>query len=156
MRKALNFAAQMSGDDDIPVAALVANARGEIIAMASNTSEKHCDPTAHAEVLAIRSASKSLAESKLRGCVLVTTLEPCIMCAGAILGAQIDTVIFGAFNSKFGAAGSKWDILRDPLASHHPEVIGGILESECSVLLKEFFTRLRLKSGITTDEFVID
>ncbi|MDR1448018.1 MAG: nucleoside deaminase [Candidatus Ancillula sp.] len=153
MQKVLKLSRALQRDADIPIVALVVSQHDKILAIESNMREKHCDPTAHAEILALRTASKKLNTTKLQNCMLFSTLEPCIMCAGAILNAQISTVVFGAFNEKFGAAGSRWDLLRDPLASHHPEVIGGILEEECSLLLKGFFLRLRLKSETTTGLF---
>ncbi|MDR2082296.1 MAG: nucleoside deaminase [Candidatus Ancillula trichonymphae] len=152
MRKALELCRGPEFSADIPVVALVTQ-DDEIVAAAGNLREKNCDPFAHAEILALQAASKKLNTTKLHNCALISTLEPCIMCTGAILNTQIGTVVFGAFNEKFGAAGSKWDLLRDPLAPHHPEVIGGILEEECSFLLKEFFDKLRLKSETTTGAF---
>jgi tRNA(adenine34) deaminase len=125
--------------DNLPIAAMILDAQGETLSVANNMKSA----VEHAETLAIQEACQKLGSDKLRGCTLITTLEPCIMCAGAILNAQLDKVVFGAWDEKFGASGSVWDLLRDPRASHHPEVFGGVLADECSALMTQFFEARR-------------
>jgi tRNA(adenine34) deaminase len=125
----------------IPVGAAVADAQGRSVAVAHNTSES---PTEHAEILVIREACKKLKVKKLEGFTLYTTLEPCIMCAGAILNAHLSKVKFGAWDEKFGASGSVWDLLRDERAPYHPEVYAGLRQSECRKLLEQYFRSKRL------------
>ena len=131
------FGAVASGD--VPVGAVVLNSRGDIIAMGNNQRELLRDPIAHAEMVAIRSAARAIGSWRLEECTLVVTLEPCAMCAGAIAQARIPKLVFGAWDEKAGAVGSKWDLLRDPRALHKPEVITGVMEKECAELLKSFF-----------------
>ncbi|MDR1861867.1 MAG: nucleoside deaminase [Candidatus Ancillula sp.] len=140
MRQALGEARCAFAEGVIPVGALVVDTTGTVVALARNRDNL---PTEHAEILAINDACAKLKLNKLRGFTLYTTLEPCIMCSGAILNSQISRVVFGAWDSKFGAAGSVWDILRDPASPHHPETLGGVLEDECSTLLTRFFFALR-------------
>ncbi|MDR0951042.1 MAG: nucleoside deaminase [Candidatus Ancillula sp.] len=129
---------------DIPIAALIYNPQTDlIIAGAVNQKEIEIDPTEHAEIIAIRKASKINKSSNLTGLTLITTLEPCQMCAGAILNSKISKVIFGAWDEKFGAAGSVWDLLRDPLSPSHPEVIGGVLAEDSKQILQDFFKKIR-------------
>ena len=116
---------------------------GRIIAEAWNQVVAQCDPTAHAEVLALREASVAVGSWRLVGCTLVVTLEPCPMCAGAAQLARVDRVVFGAWNDDYGAAGSAWDLLRDRRLSHRPEVVGGVLAEECGSIVREFFARHR-------------
>ena len=141
MRVALDEA-RLSGAD-VPVGAVVIDASGALIARAHNQREATGDPTAHAEVLAVRAAAAVLGEWRLSGCTLVVTLEPCPMCAGAIGLSRIDRVVFGAWNDEYGAAGSMWDLLRDRRLTHRPEVVSGVLAEECSALVREFFADRR-------------
>ena len=141
MRVALDEA-RLSGAD-VPVGAVVIDASGAMIARAHNEREVSGDPTAHAEVLAVRAAAAVVGEWRLAGCTLVVTLEPCPMCAGAIGLSRIDRVVFGAWNDEYGAAGSMWDLLRDRRLTHRPEVVSGVLAEECSTLVREFFVDRR-------------
>ena len=144
MRAALErarFGATASGD--VPVGAVMLNAKNEIIALGNNTRELLRDPLGHAEIVAIRAAARALGSWRLDGCTLVVTLEPCAMCAGAILQARIPRLVFGAWDVKAGAVGSTWDLIRDPRALHKTEVISDILKEECASLLKEFFIEQR-------------
>jgi tRNA(adenine34) deaminase len=128
---------------DVPVGAVVLDAAGHPVATGRNRREATGDPTAHAEVEAIRQAARSAGGWRLAGCTLVVTLEPCTMCAGAILLARLDRLVYGAADPKAGAAGSLWDVLRDRRLGHTPEVIGGVLEAECGALLRDFFAARR-------------
>ncbi|GHT81334.1 tRNA-specific adenosine deaminase [Actinomycetota bacterium] len=140
MHYALKLAERARQADAVPVGAIVLSADGDVVSEGWNTLR---GPLDHAECVAIDLAVKKLGSNKLRGCTIYTTLEPCIMCAGAILNAQIDKVVFGAWDTRFGASGSVWDLLRDPRAAHHPEVFGGVLDEECSKILTDFFEELR-------------
>lgn len=142
MQQALDLATT-TPPGDVPVGALVFDADGEVIGSGVNRREQRQDPTAHAEVEAIRAAARTLGSWRLDGCELVVTLEPCTMCAGALLGARIDSLIFGAFEPKTGAVGSLLDALRDPHHLHQIQVRGGIMEPENAALLAEFFRGLR-------------
>ncbi len=128
---------------DVPVGAVMLNKDGVIISMGNNQRELLKDPLAHAEIVAIKSAARSIGAWRLEECTLVVTLEPCAMCAGAIMQARIPRVVFGAWDEKAGASGSMWDLLRDPRSIHKVEVITGVLEAECAGLLKDFFSRQR-------------
>ncbi len=128
---------------DVPVGAVMLNKVGAIISMGNNQRELLKDPLAHAEIVAIKSASRSIGSWRLEECTLVVTLEPCAMCAGAIMQARIPRVVFGAWDEKAGAAGSMWDLLRDPRALHKVEVVTGVLEQECAGVLKDFFSKQR-------------
>jgi tRNA(adenine34) deaminase len=141
MRSAL-AQARLSGTD-VPVGALVYDAAGEVIGAGHNAREATTDPTAHAEILAIREAAARRGSWRLTGCTLVVTLEPCTMCAGAVVLARLDRVVYGATDPKAGAVGSLWDVVRDRRLNHRPEVIAGVLEPECAHLLREFFGGLR-------------
>jgi tRNA(adenine34) deaminase len=141
MRTALAEAAH-SGKD-VPVGALVVTGNGEIIGRAHNNREVTHDPTGHAEIIAIREATSFLTDWRLDGCTLVVTLEPCVMCAGAIVAARIPRVVFGAWDDRVGASGSLYDLLRDGRLGNPVEVIGGVLEDECATQLREFFTERR-------------
>ncbi len=144
MRVALErarFGAVASGD--VPVGAVVLNAQGQLIAMGNNQRELLKDPLGHAELIAIRSAARALGSWRLEGCTLVVTLEPCAMCAGAILQSRIPRVVFGTWDEKAGAAGSTCDLLRDPRALHKVEVVSDLLKDECAAILKEFFSEQR-------------
>jgi tRNA(adenine34) deaminase len=142
MRQALSLARDAVLTGDVPVAALVVDASGVVVASATNTKERDHDPTAHAEVVALRRAGHALDTANLSGHTLVVTLEPCVMCAGAITQARITRLVFGAWDEKAGAAGSKHDLVRDRSLPHRvEEVIGGVLEQECGALLTDFFSR---------------
>ena len=139
MDRALAVAATALSSGDVPIGAVVVDADGQELAAAANAREALGDPTAHAEVLALREAAAVRGEWRLEGCTLVVTVEPCTMCAGAIGLARIDRVVFGAWEPKTGAAGSLWDVLRDRRLTHRPEVLGGVRETEAADLLKRFF-----------------
>ena len=133
------IARKASSTGDVPVGAIIINADGVIIGRGSNEREANSDPTAHAEIVAIRSATSRLQNSRLDGSTLIVTLEPCAMCAGAIAQARISNLIFGAWDQKAGAVGSVWDVIRDPRALHKMNVTTGIREVECAKLLSDFF-----------------
>jgi len=139
MRSAIAVAQSALKTADVPVGALIVDGENNIIATGYNEREAHQDPTAHAEIVAIRRAAQKLGTWRLAGCKLAVTLEPCAMCAGAIAQSRIETLVFGAWDEKAGAVGSVWDVLRDPRAIHKMEVIGGVLEAECAELLTNFF-----------------
>ncbi|MET8291021.1 tRNA adenosine(34) deaminase TadA [Streptomyces sp. NPDC048448] len=140
MRLALDEADRAVRGGDVPVGAVVLSTDGTtVLAAGHNEREATGDPTAHAEVLAIRGAAQRLGEWRLSGCTLVVTLEPCAMCAGALVQSRVDRVVFGARDEKAGAAGSVWDLVRDRRLNHRPEVIGGVLDEECGRLLTGFF-----------------
>jgi tRNA(adenine34) deaminase len=128
---------------DVPVGAVVLDQAGTVIARAANRREADRDPTAHAELLAIRAAARRRGEWRLTGCTLVVTLEPCTMCAGAVTLARLDRLVYGAQDAKAGAVGSLWDVVRDRRLAHRPEVIGGVLAADCAALLRDFFTARR-------------
>jgi tRNA(adenine34) deaminase len=133
----------MDVSDDVPVGAVIVDEKGEIIARGRNERELSKDPTAHAEILAIREAAEKLGDWRLNGMTLVVTLEPCVMCAGAIQAARINKVVFGAWDEKVGASGSLYDLVRDKRLGTEIEVIPGVLETEASAQLKEFFAKKR-------------
>ena len=139
MRRALDEAAQAASAGDVPVGAVVLGPDGTLLATGHNEREATGDPTAHAEVVALRRAAAVLGEWRLTGCTLVVTLEPCTMCAGALVQSRIGRVVYGARDEKAGAAGSLWDVVRDRRLNHRPEVINGVLESRCADLLTAFF-----------------
>ena len=139
MQQAISLASEVKSSGDVPVGALIVNEVGEILSFGKNEREKDNDPTAHAEIVAIRKASEKIGSWRLDDLTLIVSLEPCVMCAGAILQSRIKRLVFGAFDQKAGAVGSVWDLLRDPRAMHKPEVISGISEDECGQLLKDFF-----------------
>jgi tRNA(adenine34) deaminase len=139
MRSAIAVAKSALKTADVPVGALIVDSENNVIATGYNEREAHQDPTAHAEIVAIRRAAQKLGTWRLAECKLVVTLEPCAMCAGAIAQSRIETLVFGAWDEKAGAVGSVWDVLRDPRAIHKMEVIGGVLEAECAELLTNFF-----------------
>lgn len=143
MRWALAQAALAPRSGDVPVGAVLVGADGEPHAADRNRREERRDPTAHAELLAIRAAASALGSWRLEHTTLVVTLEPCAMCAGAIVAARIPRVVFGAWDEKAGAAGSVWDLLRDRRSLHRPDVVGGVLERECADLLRTFFAGRR-------------
>lgn len=137
MRRAIEVASGAGAD--VPIGAVILGPDGTELGAAHNERELTGDPTAHAELLALRRAAVPLDGWRLEDCALVVTVEPCTMCAGAIVLARVGTVVFGAWEPKTGAAGSLWDVLRDRRLTHRPEVIAGVLEEECSALLLEFF-----------------
>lgn len=143
MRRALADARLAFGTGDVPVAALVVDEHGDVIGSGRNERELRHDPTAHAEVLALREAAASRDDWHLEGCTLVVTLEPCVMCAGAVLAARIATVVFGAWDEKAGAGGSVYDVLRDRRLNHRVEVFPGVLAEECGEVLLDFFRAKR-------------
>lgn len=140
MRSALTIARNAFSTGDVPVGAIVINKDGVVIGQGSNEREANNDPTAHAEIVAIRKASSRLQNSRLDGCIIIVTLEPCAMCAGAIAQSRISHLVFGAWDEKAGAVGSVWDVLRDPRSIFKVEVTAGVLENECAALLREFFS----------------
>ncbi|MGC5308772.1 nucleoside deaminase [Micromonospora zamorensis] len=147
MRRALEVAVTGVADaatgvtdvDDVPVGAVLYGPDGTELAIGRNERELTGDPTAHAEVLALRRGAEQVGRWRLDGCTLVVTLEPCTMCAGALVLARVSTVVFGAWEPKTGAAGSLWDVLRDRRLNHRPEVYGGVLEAETAAVLRAFF-----------------
>ncbi len=143
MRVALGEAALAVPHGDVPVGAVVLGPSGAVLAQAHNDREGTGDPTAHAEVLALRAAALALGSWRLEGCTLVVTLEPCTMCAGALVLSRVARVVYGAVDDKAGAAGSLWDVLRDRRLNHRPEVVSGVLEQECAAVLREFFALRR-------------
>ncbi|HEY2441882.1 MAG TPA: nucleoside deaminase [Streptosporangiaceae bacterium] len=132
-----------SAEADVPVGAVLLSPEGTVVAMGHNRREATGDPTAHAEIVAIRAAAEALGGWRLDGSTIVVTLEPCTMCAGAIVAARLQRLVYGATDPKGGAAGSLWDVLRDRRLGHTPEVIGGVLEDECGAMLRKFFAARR-------------
>jgi tRNA(adenine34) deaminase len=143
MRRALELAERAAAAGDVPVGALVVSGAGVVIGEGWNEREVEGDPTAHAEVVAIRAAAAALGSWRLERCTLVVTMEPCPMCAGAAMLARIDRIVLGAWDPKLGACGSVWDVLRDRRATHRAEVVGGVLEDECGALVRRFFETRR-------------
>ena len=139
MQQALALANQAAIFDDVPVGALVVNNQGEIIGVGENLREKNNDPTAHAEIVAIKNAAQKIGNWRLDDLTMVVTLEPCAMCAGAIVQTRMKRLVFGAFDEKAGAVGSIWDVVRDARALRKIEVISGVLEKECAQVLTNFF-----------------
>jgi tRNA(adenine34) deaminase len=143
MDRAIALARRAGADGDVPVGAVVIDATGSIVGDGRNLREATGDPTAHAEVVALRAAAASLDTWNLEGCTLVVTLEPCLMCAGALLQARVSRLVFGAWDDKAGAAGSMYDVVRDRRLPYRAEVVGGVREAEATALLQEFFTERR-------------
>ncbi len=143
MQQAIAITREVKSSGDVPVGALVINEAGEILSFGKNEREKDNDPTAHAEIVAIRKASEKLGSWRLDELTLVVTLEPCVMCAGAILQSRIKRLVFGAFDQKAGAVGSCLDVIRDVRALSKVEVLSGVLEDECAKLLTDFFATKR-------------
>jgi tRNA(adenine34) deaminase len=143
MQQAISLAKEAAIKGDVPVGALVVDDAGTILGMGANLREQNNDPTAHAEIVAIRNAANKLGNYRLDDLTMVVTLEPCGMCAGAIAQSRIKRLVFGAFDEKVGAVGSVWDLLRDTRAIYIPEVIGGILDEESSLILRNFFKNYR-------------
>jgi tRNA(adenine34) deaminase len=137
-------AARQAGPDDVPIGAVVIDADGVELARAANAREALGDPTAHAEILALREAARAHGDGwRLEGATLAVTVEPCTMCAGALVMARVSRVIFGAWEPKTGAVGSLWDVVRDRRLTHRPQVRGGVLAPDCAALLDVFFARHR-------------
>ncbi|HET6753552.1 MAG TPA: tRNA adenosine(34) deaminase TadA [Jiangellaceae bacterium] len=136
-------AAQVTGD--VPIGAVVVGPAGAVIGRGRNAREAEGDPTAHAEILALRAASAAAGSWRLEGCTLVVTLEPCAMCAGAAVLARVARLVYGTADPKGGAVGSLWDLVRDRRLNHRPEVVSGVLADECAALLREFFDAQRLR-----------
>jgi tRNA(adenine34) deaminase len=135
-------ASAAAGTEDVPIGAVVWNADGVELARAANARERLGDPTAHAEILALRAAAAAHGDGwRLLGCTIAVTVEPCTMCAGALVAARVAKVVFGAWEPKTGAVGSLWDVVRDRRLNHRPEVVGGVLADECAALLDRFFRR---------------
>jgi len=143
MQEAISFAKEAANKGDVPVGALVVDDSGTIIGIGANLREQDNDPTAHAEIVAIRNAASEIGNYRLDDLTMVVTLEPCGMCAGAIAQSRIKRLVFGSFDEKYGAVGSVWDLLRDTRAIYKPEVLSGVLEKECGELLTEFFITKR-------------
>ncbi|HJU98437.1 MAG TPA: tRNA adenosine(34) deaminase TadA [Jiangellaceae bacterium] len=139
MRAALVQARLAAATGDVPVGAVVLDADGAVVGDGRNAREALADPTAHAEMLALQAAARTLGSWRLEGCTIVVTLEPCAMCAGAVVLARVARLVFGAIDPKAGAVGSLWDLVRDRRLNHRPEVIGGVLADECGAVLREFF-----------------
>lgn len=143
MQQAIFFASEVKSSRDVPVGALIVDEAGEILSVGKNEREKDNDPTAHAEIVAIRGAGEKLGSWRLDDLTLIVTLEPCVMCAGAILQSRIKRLVFGAFDQKAGAVGSSLDVIRDVRALSKVEVVSGVLEDECAKLLTDFFATKR-------------
>jgi tRNA(adenine34) deaminase len=144
MRAAIAVARRATASEDVPIGAIVLGPDGTELANECNAREALGDPTAHAELLALRAAASRFGDGwRLAGCTLVVTVEPCTMCAGALVLARIARVVFGAWEPRTGAVGSLWDVVRDRRLTHRPEVVGGVLAGECSALLDEFFAAHR-------------
>ena len=143
MQQAISLAKEAAIKGDVPVGALVVDDAGTIFGMGANLREQDNDPTAHAEIVAIRNAASEIGNYRLDDLTMVVTLEPCGMCAGAIAQSRIKRLVFGSFDEKYGAVGSVWDLLRDTRAIYKPEVISGVLDEECAQLLSDFFTTKR-------------
>ena len=139
MRRALELAERAADAGDVPVGALVVDATGEVVGEGWNRREVDQDPTAHAEVVALRAAAERLGSWRLEGSTLVVTMEPCPMCAGAAMLARVERVVLGAWDPKLGACGSVWDVVRDRRSTSRAEVVGGVLEQECGEIVRRFF-----------------
>jgi tRNA(adenine34) deaminase len=143
MQQAISLAQEVKSSGDVPVGALIVNEVGEILSFGKNEREKDNDPTAHAEIVALRKASEKIDSWRLDDLTLIVTLEPCVMCAGAILQSRIKRLVFGAFDQKAGAVGSSLDVIRDVRSLNNVEVVSGVLEKECAKLLTDFFAAKR-------------
>jgi tRNA(adenine34) deaminase len=143
VRRALDEARLAGAAGEVPIGAVVLDASGAVIGVGRNEREATYDPTAHAEVVALRAAGAALQSWRLDGCTLAVTLEPCPMCAGAAWLGRVERVVFGAWNPEYGAAGSLWDVLRDGRLNHRPEVVSGVMADECAAVLAEFFADRR-------------
>ena len=143
MRQAIEQANIAGERGDIPIGVVIVTDQGEIIARAGNSREQRKDPTAHAEILALRAAGAQLGDWRIARSTMYVTLEPCPMCAGAITMARVPRLVFGAWNEEYGAVGSRWDLVRDQRMNHQVEVIPGVLEYETGHLVREFFSEKR-------------
>ena len=143
VRRALDEARRAGAAGEVPIGAVVLDASGAVLGVGSNAREATHDPTAHAEVVALRAAGAAFGTWRLEGCTLAVTLEPCPMCAGAAWLSRVDRVVFGAWNEEYGAVGSLWDVVRDRRLNHRPEVVAGVLAEECGGLLEAFFADRR-------------
>ncbi|HEX5016445.1 MAG TPA: tRNA adenosine(34) deaminase TadA [Actinomycetes bacterium] len=142
-RRALALAQKSMSEGEVPIGAVVLGPSGDVIAEGRNHREATADPTAHAEVVALRAASAARGSWRLDDCTLVVTLEPCTMCAGAAVQARLGRIVFGAWNAEMGAVGTLWDVVRDRRLNHRPEVVSGVLADECGALLEAFFAQHR-------------
>jgi tRNA(adenine34) deaminase len=156
MADALEQARAALRTDDVPVGAVLVDETGAVLGRGRNRRERDADPTAHAEVVALREAAAARGSWRLDGCTLVVTLEPCTMCAGALVLARTGRLVFGAYDEKAGAVSSLWDVVRDRRLNHRPEVLGGVLEQECSALLLDFFAARRSRPARDEPEFPAD
>jgi tRNA(adenine34) deaminase len=147
MQAALEEARAAAATSDVPVGAVVVGADGVVLGRGRNRREADADPTAHAEVLALRAAAVAHGQWRLSGCTLVVTVEPCTMCAGALVLARVERLVFGAFDDKAGAVGSLWDVVRDRRLNHRPEVVSGVLAEQATDLLLRFFAAHRDQSA---------
>lgn len=143
MRQAIDQGRRAAGHGDVPIGAVLLGPNGDVVSTGHNEREITGDPTAHAEVLALRRGAQAHGEWRLERHTLVVTLEPCTMCAGAIVAARVATLVFGAFDPKAGAVASLFDVVRDPRLNHRPEVVSGILEEECGRPIRDFFEAQR-------------
>ncbi|WP_232827407.1 nucleoside deaminase [Jiangella endophytica] len=143
MRIALAEAELAPSTGDVPIGAVVVDAGGTVLGRDHNRREADADPTGHAEVLALRAAAAEVGSWRLDGCTLVVTMEPCSMCAGALVLARVDRLVYGAPDPKAGAVGSLWDLVRDRRLNHRPEVLAGVLADECGALVRDFFATQR-------------
>ncbi|CAN5550659.1 tRNA adenosine(34) deaminase TadA [soil metagenome] len=143
MGEALDLARSALHSGDVPVGALVVDAAGAVVGTGQNARERDNDPTAHAEVVALRDAAARRGRWRLDGCTLVVTLEPCVMCAGAVVAARLDRLVFGAYDAKAGAVGSLWDVVRDRRLNHRPDVVADVRADESAALLRDFFANRR-------------
>jgi len=149
MQRALALAAEAAAAGEVPVGAVVVDDTGRVIGEGRNTREGDRDPLGHAEILAIAAASRALGRWRLSGCTLYVTLEPCFMCAGALVNARVDRLVFGATDPKAGAVGSLADVCRDPRLNHRLVVDTGVLADDCGAVLKAFFKTRRQKAAVT-------
>ncbi|WP_277032466.1 nucleoside deaminase [Propionimicrobium lymphophilum] len=143
MALALSEANAAGSHGDVPVGAVILDENDRVIARSHNTREADCEITGHAEIRAMQEASRKRGEWRLPGCTLVVTLEPCAMCAGALVQARIGRLVFGAFDDKAGAVASLWDVVRDPRLNHNPQVVSGVMAEACAGVLRDFFGQLR-------------
>ena len=151
MDRALGLAREAQADGDVPVGAVVMDASGTVIGEGRNRREVDADPTGHAEIVAMRAAARALGSWNLDGCTLVVTLEPCLMCAGALLQAHVSRLVFGAWDEKAGAAGSVYDVVRDRRLPYRAEVVSGVREREASIVLRAFFESRRCPDPATAE-----
>lgn len=147
MRQALAQAHEAATHGDVPIGAVVVDALGDVVGAGHNHREVDGDPLAHAEMLALRATAASLGTWRLDGCTLVVTMEPCTMCAGAIVQSRVGRLVFGAWNDEMGAVGTLWDVVRDRRLHHRPEVVSGVLADECGALVRAFFAEHRDSGG---------